>query len=247
MARVVEIPQAEVDGRLKTTVTYEIVLARRPLPAANQPGDGPQPLPVPNPPPTATEANSWLVYEDPLGRFRFRHPQGLQVNAGSADPDYVELIDQRPDVGTDVFIIQIPPGADDPLADRKFRSLDQFRRTIEAEWTGKKLDIVRGSDEWLPEANWAPLKVYRKELGVKTKAPAANGVVERVYLDYYFVLSKRDDCVHVQSMTIRDNHVTFRTDVERIIKSMEFGPMKLKGAPANAPAAAGTPPAPPRR
>ncbi len=250
MARVVEIPSAEDDGRLKTTVTYEIVLARRPLAAANQQGAGqPQPLTLPNPPPTATEANSWLVYEDPLGRFRFHHPQGLQVSARSADPDFVELVDQRPDVGTDVFILQLPPGADDPQADRRFHSLDQFKGTIEAEWTGKKHDIVRGPEEWLPEADWAPLKVYRKELAVKSKAPAANGVVERIYLDYYFVRSNRGDCFHVQSLTIRDSHVTFRTQAERIIKSMEFGPTKLKGSrsPANPPAAAGTPPAPPRR
>jgi len=248
LARVVEIRQAEGDGRLKTTVTYEIVLARRPLAAANQQGAGqPAPLALPNSPPTATVANSWLVYEDPLGRFRFRHPQELQVTAGSMDPDSVELLDQRPEVGKDVFLLQLPPGTEDPQADRRFHSLDQFRRAIEAEWTGKKLDIVRGPDEWLPEADWAPLKVYRKELGVKTRAPSATGTVERIYLDYYFVLSNRDDCFHVQSMTIRDNHVTFRTEAERIIKSMEFGPTKLKGSQANPPAATGAPPPPPRR
>ncbi len=250
MARVVEIPQPEGDGRLKTTVTYEIVLARRPLAAANQQGVGqPPPLALPNPPPTPTEVNSWLVYEDPLGRFRFRHPQELQTPSEPMDPDTVELRDLRPEVGVkDVFILQLPPGAEDPQMDRKFHSVDQFRRTLEAEWAGKKLDIVRGPEDWLPEADWTPLKVYRKEIGVKTKAAAANGVVERIYLDYYFVLSNRDDCFHAQSMTIRDNHVTFRTQAERIIKSMEFGPTKLKGAKANSPAAAGsTPPAPPRR
>ncbi len=169
------------------------------------------------------------------------------MTAGSAGPDSVELVDLRPEVGKDVFLLQLPPGSDDPQADRRFHSVDQFRRTIEAEWAGKKLDIVPGPEEWLPEANWAPLKAYRKELAVKTKATTVKGTVERIYLDYYFVHSDRGDCFHVQSMTIRDNHVTFRTQAERIIKSMEFGPTKLKGSQANPPAAAGTPPAPRRR
>ncbi len=250
MARVVEIPQPDGDGRLKTTITYETILARRPRAAANQQGVGqPAPLTLPNPAPTATEANSWLVYEDPLGRFRFHHPQELQVTSRTMDPDAVELLDQRPETGTDVFILQIPPGTDDPKAELRFHDLDQFRKITEPDSTRKKQDIVRGPEDWLPESDWAPfkLKVYRKELGVKTQAPSPTGTVERIYFDYYFVLSDRDDCFHVQSMTIRDDHVAFRTTAERIIKSMEFGPTKLKGSHAKPAAAAGTPPPPPRR
>jgi hypothetical protein len=249
MARLVEIPQEEGDGRLKTTLTYETVLGRRPLSEVpNQPGaEQPAPLRLPDAPPTATEANSWLVYEDPLGRFRFRHPQELQATSESMDPDTVHLIDQRPEVGKDVFLLQLPPGTEDPQADRRFHNVDQFRKTIDAEWSGKKLDVVHGPAEWLPEAEWAPLKVYRKELGVKTRTPSATGTIERVYLDYYFVLSNRDDCFHVQSMTIRDNHVAFRTEAEHIIKTMQFGPTRLKGSPAKPPTATGAPPAPPRR
>jgi len=251
LARSVDIPEPEGEGRLKTTVTHEIVMGRRLLSEVpNQPGtEPPAPLLIPNPPPTATDANSWLVYEDPSGRFSFRHPQELQATSDFMEPDTVQLIDQRPEVGKDVFVLQLPPGTDDPQADRRFHSVDQFKQTIEANWSRKKADVVRGPEEWLPEPDWAPfkLKVYRKELGVKTQAPTAKGTVERIYLDYYFVLSNRNDCFHVQSMTIRDDHVAFRTQAERIIKSMEFGPTRLKGSPAKPPAATGAPPPPPRR
>src|SRR5262249_52866519 len=100
-------------------------------------------------------------------------------------------------------------------------------------------------DGWLPEAEWTPLKVHRKELGVKTQAASATGRVERIYLDYYFVLSNRNDCAHVQSMTIRNDHVTFRADAERMIKSMEFLSAKSGDPPTGPPATSGPRSAPP--
>ena len=37
------------------------------------------PRPSPRQPPTADETNSWLLYDDPQGRFHFRHPQELEI------------------------------------------------------------------------------------------------------------------------------------------------------------------------
>ena len=68
------------DGRLKTTITSELILERRPLASlarANAPQ--PAPLTLPETPPTQTEANSWLTYVDPEGRFDFRHPQEFRA------------------------------------------------------------------------------------------------------------------------------------------------------------------------
>ena len=80
-------------------------------------------------------------------------------------------------------------------------------------------------------------KVFRKELGI-----VAGEGVERIYSDDYLVLSKRNECFHVQSMTIREDHVAFRTQSEGIIKSFHFGKWDPQ---AKAPATARDP-APPR-
>ena len=82
----------------------------------------------------------------------------------------IHLVDQRPDGDKDVLIVKLPPGAEDPQGDRNFRDIDQFRRDIDAYWAKKKVEILKGPDGWLPDADWAPLKVYRKELGVKAAA-----------------------------------------------------------------------------
>lgn len=242
-----EFPDPESDGRLRTTETHELFLVRRLLTEIpSQPGKAPPtPITLPNPPPVATEANSWLVYEDPEGRFQFRHPQQLQVARSSPQPNTVELADQRPEAGiNDVFMLQLPPGTDDVDADRRFHSLDSFKRLIDVSWPPKNPDVVRGPEGWLPEANWAPLKVYRKEIGVKTQPQVETRKVDRIYVDYYFVLTNHNQCLHAQSMTIRNDHVAFRTDAEHIIKSIQFGPAKLGGSQPKTPAATTTPPPP---
>ena len=67
--------------------------------------------------------------------------------------------------------------------------------------------------------------------------------MERIYCDDYLVLSKRNECFHVQSMTIRDDHVAFRTQSEGIIKSFHFGKWDPQAkTPAVAPAPSLTPP-----
>lgn len=240
MAWVVSSPLDDGDGRLKQTVTYELNLERRLTPLTSDAAGTQNALQAPDPPPTADESNSWLVHEDPLGRFHFRHPQELAFNPRMIDPNFFEFADQDREVGQDVFILQLPPGAEDPQSDRAFRDSEKFEREIDAYWAKRKVEIVRGPIGWLPEAEWAPLKVYRKELGVKTAgADQAGQKVPRVYCDYYLVLSKPNECFHVQSMTTRDDHVNFRTQAERMIKSVIFGPKDL---PPKAPA---IPPSPP--
>ncbi len=57
---------------------------------------------MPTPDPVASVSNSWLIYDDPQGRFHLLHPQELRVDAY---PDGgIDLIDRRPD-GRDVITI----------------------------------------------------------------------------------------------------------------------------------------------
>jgi hypothetical protein len=238
IARAVEIPDQEGDGRLKTTVTHEVVLERRPLAAANQQGGGQaSPLAIPNPPPVATEANSWLVFEDPLGRFSFRHPQVLSPLKGEQESvNELHLADSRPEGGRDRLVIMLQPK--DANAERQlaFHDPQHFQRAISQEWGQKKLDILRGPVGFLSGDQWDELKrkVYRMEAGLKLPT-AAERDEGRVYVDYYLVDFGRGQTIIVESWTDRNDHVSFRNEAEAIIKSFEFGPRKPQDSSATSP------------
>ena len=154
MAQRLESLRPDTDDRLKQSLTHELRLERRRLPITpDVPAGGSNPtLTVPEPPPTANEANSWLVYDDPQGKFHLRHPQELQLSPRMLDPNVLELVDRHLGEGQDVFILRLPPGAEDPQRDRLFRNPDQFRRDIDADWSKSKVEILRGPAGWLPDA-----------------------------------------------------------------------------------------------
>jgi hypothetical protein len=234
MAMAATTDVADSDGRLKQTVTYELRMGRRPL----APKYGP--LNVPETRPTPDEANSWLTHDDPARQFHFQHPQDLEI-VPSDDPDLLELVDPSP-AGKDVFVIHFPPGPEDQEAIVRFRKTDQFKRDIEASWSARKQQTILGPEGWLPEDEWRPLKVYRKELAGNTSAMTVPGKnTSRIYIDYYLVLGKHNTCLRVHSLTNRDDHVAFRKIAESMIKSIQFGPATEAlapptGAPASAPA-----------
>ncbi|MFI5461708.1 MAG: hypothetical protein ACHRXM_40505, partial [Isosphaerales bacterium] len=191
---------------------------------------------------------SWLVYNDPLGRFHLRHPQELHPSPRMIDPDSLELVDRRLGEGQDVFILRLPPGADDLKRDRPFRDTDEFGRAIDAYWAKRKVDVLRGPAGWLPDAKWLPVRVYRKELAVRTNGTDEKGKsVERVYIDHYLVFPNPNKSAQVESWTKRDDHVAFRTQAELMIKSFQFGPAEgeEKAKPATPSSPASRPPPPP--
>jgi hypothetical protein len=224
MAQTAESFIPGTDDRLKQYETRELVVERRSL-ASKPNAQGAIPgLDVPEAIPADDEANSWLVYDDPRGRFNFRHPQALGLSPRMLDPNIVEFVDRNLGKGQDVFILRLRPGAEDPQRSRLFCDTDQFQRDIDAEWARSETEIVRGPAEWLPAKEWAPLKVYRKELGVKAAGiDEKGGPVTRVYIDYYLVQSRENECLRADSMTKRNNHVAFRTEVERMLRSFQFG------------------------
>jgi hypothetical protein len=223
MAQTAERATTDGESRLKQYETHELHLERRPQTTNDADGSS-SGLKIPVPIPTADVANSWLLYDDPKGRIHFRHPQELGLSPSMTDPDVLEFHDRKLEMVDDVFVLRLARAADDPQRARLFRDAEQFRREIDEDWAKRKVDVVRGPAGWLSAEDWEPLKVYRKELGVKTAGvDEKGGRVERVYIDYYLVLSKANDCVRVESYTKRDNHVAFRTDVERMIKSFRIG------------------------
>ena len=75
----------EGNGRLKETITRELDIERRLMAATPDAAvTRVAPLEVPSPLPIANEMNSWLLYDDPAGRFHFYHPQDLQYQSAGA-------------------------------------------------------------------------------------------------------------------------------------------------------------------
>jgi hypothetical protein len=238
---------------LKQTVTYELRMGRRPLAPKFEP------LNVPETRPTPSEANCWLIHDDPARQFHFRHPQELEIVP--SDEDTLELVERGGVGGVDVFVVQFPPGPEDQQGIARFRKPEQFKRDIETDWSNRKAESVLGPEGWLSKDEWAPLTVFRKELAGKTAAIQTPGKsFPRIYFDYYLVLGKHNECIRVQSMTNRDDHAAFRKIAESMIKSIKFGPAtepltppasSPAGAPANTPRSAPlapptAPPGPPQ-
>jgi hypothetical protein len=157
---------AAPDDRLRRTQTRELVLER-------QPGTTGPPLAIPEPPPTANEENSWLTYDDPRGRFHFRHPQDFRP-APRAGADAIDLVQFHPQ-GLGVVTLQMQAKADDPTAERQNVDPETHRNRLYAEWAGQRLEVKRGPAGWLREADWeqSQLKVYRIEAILKPLGDAA--------------------------------------------------------------------------
>jgi hypothetical protein len=239
----IEFTDPEGDRRLKTTETHEIWMARRLLADIPKGAPSPAPLTLPNPPPIASPANSWLVYEDPLGRFHFRHPQVLTPQLVEPISEYeVHLANSQG--GKDRMGILLQPKDASGERQLAFRDPEHFQRAMSEEWARKKLDVLRGphgpltGDQW----NESKRKVYRVEAGLKLNRET--GRDDRVFIDMYLVEFGHGQAIIVESWTDRDDHVSFRTEAEAVIKSFEFGPWKKSGG--SAPTAPSAPAPPPR-
>jgi hypothetical protein len=238
MAWVASTPLEDDDGRLKQTDTYELDLERRVAPVTSD-ATGTQNtlLTIPDPLPSADESNSWVLYEDPHGRFHFRHPQELRLEPRLADPDNIGLVDQQLR-GSDSLAISLVPKEASPERARQNRDPDFHRRNLYSMWEKQKRDMVRGSTGWLPDAEWTPLKrkVYRIEAALRQSGPDA-GTAPRIYCDYYLVLFTTNESIVVTAMTVQDPHIVYRNQAEDVIKNFQFGTADAAPKPAAAPSA----------
>ena len=221
------------DGRLKGNMRRELLLERR---VPTQAGGGGDLLQVPSPEPVADDKNSWLIYDDPQGRFHLLYPQELQVTRAYPEGG-IDLLDRRPD-GRDVIQISLVAKTQDSQRDRLAADPVQSKKQLEDQWKQRGERVVPGPSGWLPEADWSPIKrkVYRIEAALIPEGdqPPASG---RIYLDHYIVQFTRNEVMIVEAITTSDPHVQFRDKAESIIKSFEFGPSEssLPSAPTRVP------------
>jgi hypothetical protein len=221
------------DGRLKQTVRRELSLQRRP----SAPGQGGTSLELPSPLPEPNVQNTWLIYDDPQGRYHLLHPQDLKVqNYPDGGIDLLE----NPPYGQDAIRIKLVGSTGDPDRDRNAFDPLVEKKQIEDEWKRKGEKIVPGPSGWLPEADWASVKrkVYRMEAALIPADMAPALPTDRLYIDHYLVQFPRNELLKVTAITTRDPHRQFRDATEMLIKSFGFGPSESSIPAAPQPARA---------
>ena len=219
MAQEVTTPLTGNDGRFKQSVRREVVLERRKSAGAAT-------LEIPNPLPAPKEENTWLVYDEPQGRFHFLHPQELRPVKVYPEGG-VDLLDRRPD-GPDMIQLNLVPKSQDPQKDRLAADPIQEKKQLEDDWKKRGVKVVTGAAGWLPDADWAPSKrkVYRIEASLIKEDDGMSPSGDRIYLDRYLVQFTRNEVMKVTAMTSRDglDHLNFRKRAENVIKTFDFGP-----------------------
>ena len=118
-------------------------------------------------------------------------------------------VEHRLEAGRDVVIVELPPGRADTQRDREFRSLTQFRREIDADWSKRKVEIVPGSRAGSPTLSGRPSKVFRKELGIKLQGTDEKGRRVAAPLHRRLFHPIQVQRLHsFESMTKRDDHTS---------------------------------------
>jgi hypothetical protein len=203
---------------------------------------------APNPVPEPNIDNSWLIYDDPKGRFHFTFPQELHVNSELADDNGVTLL-EPPQTGRDVIELRLVPKTGNAQADRLAADPAQEKKQLENLWRDSGQKVVAGTSGWLNDAEWARLgrKVYRIEAAMIEEAAGGGRSNDRLYTDRYIVQFTRNEALKVWAMTNREPHVEFRDKAESVIKSFQFGSYANAGSlpdPANLAPATETSPEP---
>ena len=206
--------------------------------------DGAPPPALPSAPIEKTDANSWVLYRDPEGRFNFRHPQEYRpvpFDAGSAE-GAVHL--QRPRIG----------GSPDDL-DLEFRVNvlpETFTRELVQGWNDVNVQVGNVNEGFMPENDWPGRRVYRTEatLGFSPEAFAVNDS-GRAYFSAYLVQYPRDATLELKAIsggkpntfrTEAEEIGEFRREVEAILKSVTLDPSDA-ASNRDAPPAGTVPPA----
>lgn len=222
--RVKSLNPDDPDGRLKTIVDYVIDLRRKPL-------DTEAELLVPPAPPASTEANSWLTYDNAAGRFRFRHPQGLQLRPSQPGDPSLQFVG----LSGDAVILRFQEKTGRAEEDRRSRDPADHRKNLEAQWKEDGIDVLPGREGWLPEADWADVKMKVYHLEAVLRAPEEQGKSsKRLYFDFYLALCDRGESLIFTATTDADPPTAFRKQAEQMLRSFKVGasPQERTAAPA---------------
>ena len=207
-------------GRLHYRTNREVVIQRQVGLAA----DVTSQIPRPAQPIVPTAEAAVLVYLDPQGRFRFDHPQDLlppdpyHLIAGgiTTDPETTTFTRARRD-GHDLLQIEMIPRIVGP---------ETLRSKMAAKWGTGRVEVLKGGETWLPEADWPGMKVHRIEAAIKApeRAAAAGGVVPRIHFDGYLIQFSQKATVLAVATTSRDDVAAYRREIEAILHTLSVNP-----------------------
>jgi hypothetical protein len=222
-AQVTTAPLPGGNGRLHQSQSRDLILARQ--------RDNGAPLTIPSPKPKPTEANSWLLFVDPQKRYHFLHPQTLLPDS-LAGGDSIELVRARLE-GPDALGIQVQTKTGNAEADRHNIDPEFHRKTLQEIWRQERQEVIPGTSEWLPEADWksSGMKVFRIEAALPQTNGRAVAAIRRAYFNYYLILTSRPESLVVTARTLQDPPTEFRKEAEAVIRSFHFGPPEPAAAP----------------
>jgi len=207
-------------GRLRYQSTRELTVHRQ---LGLPPGSAAPPSPRFAAPPSAADDNAWLTLIEPAGRFSFRHPQDLlppdRPQLAPATPGRVALLRARRE-GMDLLQVEFFPKALGP---------DALKDRLAAEY-GKaaKMEIIKGAEEWLPEADWPNMKAYRIDAAAKVpdRSPGVPSAQPRTHFDAYLLQSGQAASLIAIATTTRDAVAAYRREVEQILKTVQIDPAR---------------------
>ncbi len=202
-------------GRLRFQSTREVTMQRQlnlDIPAASLPKlpasakfDGP---------------DASLVWFDPSKRFRVEHPQDFlpleRPALAPLEPGSTALARTRRQVSD---LIQI-----DFVG--KTLSPDDLKAKLNAKTSQMKLEVIKGEEGWLPEADWPGQKVYRVEAAVQipTAGDAPSSRSTRFHFDGYLIQTGQAAGLLVIATTSGEAVAGYRREVERILKTIQVDP-----------------------
>ncbi len=202
-------------GRLRFQSNREVILQRQL--GLNAGAVGPARL---EKPPEVAEANAWLVHVDPAGHYAFRHPQDMlppeRVQA-AAEANTTLLARIRRE-GRDMLQIEFVP---------KILAPEDLKKELGEKIDALKMEVIKGAEEWLPEADWPKMRVHRVEAALKVdpKGGAGNAST-RIHFDAYLILFGQSASIMAIATTSRDAVAPFRREVEQALKSIQLDPAR---------------------
>ena len=149
--------------------------------------------------PDSTEANSWIIHVDPAGRYSFQHPQDMLLPERSQptpEANTTLLIRTRRD-GRDMVQVEYVP---------KVLTPEDLKKELTEKYGMLKMEVIKGAETWLPEADWPKMKVHRIDAEVKVSDAKASSTLgaPRIHFDGYLILFGQSSSLMVVSTTSRD-------------------------------------------
>jgi hypothetical protein len=213
--------------RLKRYFRRELVLERRVE-------DVGEPITLPTSPPSATDESTWLTYNDPAGRYRLRHPQGLRPGEPE-DPKRAEVTLTHVDLGQRTFeqiVVTLVPQSE-------LRTIEVMRNAMREAWKTQQVRAEEGQAVMLPAEGW-PEGMRVGRIDAVLTQPGADGQGRSTTTSHflaYTVQTGHPVGLFVKAQTTATDPTALREQVEAIIRTVQIAP----GVTVTLPAAAATP------